>query len=163
MKKILQNFQSNYFIFQNVPYNSFVNNDFTSLFTYKNVKKGDYLFNQNCYAKGLYFIENGEYELTTSKLFDELDSFQLEMENCLDVFPEYISSIQKSSIEVENVIKMCRDPLYKTPEFEQYYTPKNVTNLGMTYSKNQTTCDINLECKLNSARLCKQHLILFML
>ena len=143
MKKILNEIEKKYFIFQNVAPSSFINNNFTSLFVYKKYKKGEFLFRQDAISKGIFFVENGNFDIYCNHKFDELDNLSLLLGFSLDKFNEYIPSIKKSENRVQNLLQMFNNPLYKTDEFKKI--AKETKKIIVDYSKNGDTLGL-YEC-----------------
>ena len=79
-----------------------------------------------------YLVAEGESD-------QSIFNIKFKYEAHINVVYSIVSKDKSSKTDLEKTIFVSFEDLYKTPEFEQYYTPKTVTNLGMTYSKNQTT------------------------
>lgn len=116
MKKIFENKQKLFYIFQNVPKGTFLN-QYAGLISYKNYRRGDKLIIQNTLYSGVFLIQDGEFEVYTYRSFDELDGLIMTLQDSLEGFNEYISSFSSNKTPFDNLSGYLHNPLYQTNEF----------------------------------------------
>ena len=116
MKKIFENKQKLFYIFQNVPKVTFLN-QYAGLISYKNYRRGDKLIIQNTLYSGVFLIQDGEFEVYTYRSFDELDGLIMTLQDSLEGFNEYISSFSSNKTPFDNLSGYLHNPLYQTNEF----------------------------------------------
>lgn len=116
MKKIFENKQKLFYIFQNVPKDTFLN-QYAGLISYKKYHRGDKLIIQNTLYSGVFLIQDGEFEVYSYRSFDELDGLVITLQNTLEGFNEYISSFSSNKTPLDNFSGYLHSPIYQTNEF----------------------------------------------
>ena len=116
MKKIFEDKQKLFYIFQNVPKDTFLN-QYAGLISYKIYRRGDKLIIQNTLYSGVFLIQDGEFEVYSYRSFDELDRLIMTLQDSLEGFKEYISSFSSNKTPFDNLSGYLHNPLYQTNEF----------------------------------------------
>lgn len=134
MKKILQpnlwDFISSMFIFQDYNKGEF-ERKFMTNFTYKKIKKGDFLFRQNFHSNGIYFVKNGSYKITTIRKYIEINDLISLLKQSLNTnYSTFVSDFSDFK-ETEDFTQ----PLTRTHEFGVQSKEQKEIMLTMTTNK----------------------------
>lgn len=128
MKAIFKEKQKLFYIFSGIPKNLFVNT-YSNFMSYKKYKKGDKLLLQNTEYKGVFLLQKGELEVYTFRSFDELDGLMVSLQQSLEGFNEYISSLKDAEIPLENLSNLFNNPVYQTNQFLSASKEKRKINM----------------------------------
>ena len=118
MQMLFKELQNNFYIFQMLNSTIFLNY-YAPLMKFQQYKKGDKLFIQNSLYKGVFLINEGEFDITTSRTFDEINSLMVSLKSSMDKFGEYISNLGTEKIEFEDMRKTMHDPVFQSNNFLQ--------------------------------------------
>ena len=128
MKAIFKEKQKLFYIFSGIPKNLFVNT-YSNFMSYKKYQKGDKLLLQNTEYKGVFLLQKGELEVYTFRSFDELDGLMVSLQQSLEGFNEYISSLKDAEIPLENLSNLFNNPVYQTNQFLSASKEKRKINM----------------------------------
>jgi hypothetical protein len=156
MSRVFSSIQRSYYIIQNIPPLIFLHH-YSSLFTYKQVKKGDKLFFQNSLYNGVYFLAFGEYEVSSIRSYDELDNLMILLQTSLDNFNEFISPLQNEKLPMETITDLMNNKVYKSGEFLSEskdkrkiiiakFNNKEVIGLNEYYNNKNNLYHFTVEC-----------------
>ena len=156
MSRVFSSIQRSYYIIQNIPPSIFLHH-YSSLFTYKQVKKGDKLFFQNSLYNGVYFLAFGEYEVSSIRSYDELDNLMILLQTSLDNFNEFISPLQNEKLPMETITDLMNNKVYKSGEFLSEskdkrkiiiakFNNKEVIGLNEYYNNKNNLYHFTVEC-----------------
>ena len=140
MKRIFKEKQQLYYIFRNIPQNTFLNT-YTKMISFKRFKKGEKLFTQETEYKGVFLLQKGSIEIFTNRVYDELDGLMVSLQHSLMCFNEYISTLKESDIPLENVSTLFHNPIYKSYEFIN--ASKNKKKVPITTLNNSEVIGLN--------------------
>ena len=137
-------------------------NYYAPMMKFQQYKKGDKLFIQNSLYKGVFLINEGEFDITTSRTFDEINSLMVSLKSSMDKFGEYISNLGTEKIEFEDMRKTLHDPVFQSSNFLQsskerrvipIITMKSRDIIGMNeyYHSVNNLYHFTCECKSNIA------------
>ena len=105
MERLINHVQNSFYIFQGVSEETFLQN-YSLYLSYKQFKKGDKLLLQDSLYKGVYLVQDGEFNVSTSRSYDELNNLMMSLKFSLEKFGEYISSLNTEQIDFDTVTDM---------------------------------------------------------
>ena len=114
MKNILKDIYQNFFIFNSLKQNYFIDN-YAYFFIYKTYEKGQKIFAQNSIFSGIYLLKKGEITISTKRKIDELNALIILLQNSLNGFNEYISNLKDFQIGNNNL--NLSNPLFQSKEY----------------------------------------------
>ena len=155
---------SSFYVFQDVPLEEF-KHEIAKYFSYKQVKKNDYIIKQDSYSDNVYFILNGTFNITSYRSFKEVNQLIADLQNSLDNFNtnKFISSYMNKAQTQRTVYKAfeCENyssnPIYKSYNFTikskerkdiliHTSTKRNIFGLNDFYNKNNELYHFNVKC-----------------
>ena len=114
MKNILKDIYQNFFVFNSLKQNYFIDN-YAYFFIYKTYEKGQKIFAQNSIFSGIYLLKKGEITISTKRKIDELNAIIILLQNSLNGFNEYISNLKDFQIGNNNL--NLSNPLFQSKEY----------------------------------------------
>ena len=116
MQDIFNQEQTSYYILQNINPSTFASL-YSPLITYKQLTKGDKLFIQHSFYNGVYLISSGEFEVSSTRAYDELDNLMILLQASLDNYNEYISPLHQGKLPLDNLNELMHNPVFQSNEF----------------------------------------------
>ena len=153
-----------FYVFHDVLVEEF-KQEIAKYFSYKQVKKNDYIIKQDSYSDNVYFILNGTFNITSYRSFKEVNQLIADLQNSLDNFNtnQFISSYMNKAQTQRMVYKAfeCENyssnPIYKSFNFTlkskerkdiliHTSTKRSIFGLNDFYNKNNELYHFNVKC-----------------
>ena len=115
MRKIFRDDYNSFFLFKELKKENFLKN-YAKGIIYKQYNKGEKVFSQNSLSQGVFLIKEGELQLSTKRKLDEINGLITLLQNSLNGFGEYISSIKGTKSEMDN-LNPFSNPIFQSKEY----------------------------------------------
>ena len=115
MRKIFRDDYNSFFLFKELKQENFLKN-YAKGIIYKQYNKGEKVFSQNSLSQGVFLIKEGEIQLSTKRKLDEINGLITLLQNSLNGFGEYISSIKGTKSEMDN-LNPFSNPIFQSKEY----------------------------------------------
>ena len=120
IQKKLMPVVKSYFLFKDLDVELF--REYSKYFEFYKIKKGDYIIKQDTKSSVVFFVKEGEFEITTENSIIGLNLLLTELKKSNAHFLNYVSYLEKVEVRADlfNIEKFILNPLFRTPEFIQH-------------------------------------------
>ena len=160
-RNVIKNILKKSIIFKNADIDYIIDN-IGIYFKQIPVKRGDVLLSQNRPHEGIYFINNGVFQLKSKRSYNELNELIIDLKDSLNNFNNYISNIKnddKNDLNKTINLKMFRNPMFITKSnekkeiiFATYHDPQ-IIGLNEFYDNKNCVYNFSVNCISDDAEV----------